>query len=149
MANYAFGCSCSQSVDSYFLRQVQNFDAIVEGKFYRDEKSRKGYMVVDKIHKGNFSKDTLEIAEGGTDCTEVFMEDSGATLIMGLYKSRYESRPDAYSASSCVTSVLVVNENKVESKTNFYNLPIRRPRIGLISAEMKKDRFMKKIKRRL
>ena len=148
-STYAFGCTCGQSIGAYFLKQAKNFDAIVEGKFYRDGNFGKGYMVIDKIYKGNFSKDTLEIAEGGTDCTEVFMEDSGMTLILGLYKSRYESRPDAYSAPSCVTSVLVLKNGKVESKTHFYNLHIRRPRIGLFSTEMRKDRFVKKIKRRL
>jgi hypothetical protein len=149
MANYALGCSCSQSFDSYFLKQVKNFDAIVEGKFYRDENSRKGYLIIDNIYKGSFTKDTVEIAEGITDCTEAFMADSDVTLILGLDKSTYRSSPRAYSAPSCVTSVLVLKNGKVESKTHFYNLQTRRPRIGLFSTVMRKNRFVEKIKKRL
>lgn len=148
-SKYAFGCTCRQSLNSYFLNQVKDFDAIVEGKFYRDRKFWTGYIIIDKVHKGNFPKDTVEIVEGGTDCTEAFIEDPDRTLILGIYKSRYESESDVYSAPSCVTSVLVVNGGKVESKTKFYNLHLRRPRIGLSSTVMSKDKFEKRIKRRL
>ena len=145
----AFGCSCRQFYNSYFLKQVKSFDAIVEGKFYEGDKGRTSFMIIDKVHKGNFVKDTVIIAQGGSDCNQAFMEDSGVTLILGLYKSEYELAPKTYSAPSCVTSVLVVNDGKVESKTKFYNLDIRRPRISLLCTEMRKDRFEKKIKRRL
>lgn len=147
---YAYGCSCRQSTSSYFLKQVKDFHAIVEGKFYRDGNSGQGFLIIDQIYKGAIPKDTIQLGEGGLDCTEVFMEDSGRTLVLGLHKSQYESGPsNTYSALSCVTSVLVLNKNKVDSKTKFYNLHIRRPRISLFSTEMRKDKFVRKIKQRL
>ena len=147
VSTYSFGCSCGHSVSSYFLNQVKYFDAIVEGNFYRDRSSGRGYIIIDKIYKGNFSNDTIQIAEGGTDCTEAFMEDVGKKIILGLRKSEYKSSPNAYSAPSCVTSVLLVEENKIYSKTNLYNLQISNPKIGLVSTQMGKDKFTKKIKR--
>ena len=143
ISTYAFGCTCSQSINSYFLKQVKNFDAVVEGAFYQDR-----IFIVDKVYKGNISRDTIEIVQAG-NCSEAFMKDPDRTLILGLYKSKYKSNLDAFSAPSCVTSVLVINEDKVEAETQFYNLQVRRPRVGMCRNEIRKDRFVKKIKRRL
>ena len=145
----AFGCTCRQSFGSYFLNQVRNFDAIVEGKFYRDGDSGKGYLIADKIHKGNISNDTIQILEGGIDCTEIFMEEPYEKFILGLRKSASYSSPSTYSAPSCVTSVLIVDENKVYAKTDYYNPHMSYPRIGLFSTQMGKNKFIRKIKKRL
>ncbi|WP_162056183.1 hypothetical protein [Pontibacter pamirensis] len=149
VSTYAFGCTCRQSFGSYFLNQVRSFDAIVEGKFYRDGDSGKGYLIADKIYKGNISNDTIQIFEGGLDCTEIFMDEPGEKLVLGLRKSAYESSPNTYSAPSCVTSVLIADENKVYSKTKFYNPHISNPRIGLFSTQIGRDKFAKKIRKRL
>jgi hypothetical protein len=145
----AFGCTCRHSIGSYFLNKVRSFDAIVEGEFYRDKDSGKGYLLIDKTYKGNFYYDTIQIFEGGLDCTEMFMEEPGEKLILGLRKTAYESSTNTYSAPSCVTSVLVTDENKVYPKTNSYNLFVSNPRIGLFSTQMERKKFAKKIRKRL
>lgn len=119
------------------------------GKFYRTGKPGSSYLVIEKVYKGTFAKDTVQLSEGGTDCTEVFMEQADKTLILGLFKSACKSSPNAYTASSCVTSVLAVNGDKITSKTDYNNLHIANPRIGLRSTQMRKDKFEKQVKRRL
>jgi hypothetical protein len=121
----------------------------VEGTFYEGSGFGPSYLILNKVYKGNFATDTVKIAQGGNDCTEAFMENPGVTLLLGLYKSAFTSPPNHYSAPSCATSVLVVNNDSVDAKTKFYNLQVRRPRIGFLYTEMRKDTFERKVNRRL
>lgn len=142
---YAYSCSCRPFLGSYFLNQVEKFDAVVEGKFYRDPNSWKGYLILNKVYKGAISNDTIEIHEGGTDCTEIFDENRNDTYIIGLYKFTDSNKSETYIAPSCVTSVLTVKDNFVFSDYNFH---ISNPGISFFKTKMRKEKLIKKIKTR-
>ncbi|MBZ9629753.1 hypothetical protein LB465_03095 [Salegentibacter sp. LM13S] len=145
VSTYAFSCTCGQSLSSNFLNQVKKFDAIVEGKFYRDPVTLRGYIITNEVYKGKISNDTIRIYEGGTDCTEVFDEDLYETYIIGLYKVPDSNISDYYLAPSCVTSVLTVKDEVVLAD---HNLHIK-PKISFFRSRMKRDRLVKKILNRL
>jgi hypothetical protein len=145
VSTYAFSCTCGQLQSSNFLNQIKKFDAIVEGTFYRDPVSAKGYVIINEVYKGKISNDTIRIYEGGTDCTEIFDEDLNVTYIIGLLKVTDNDSPDYYLAPSCVTSVLIVKDEVVHAD---HNLHIK-PKISFLKSRMKKDRLVKKILNRL
>lgn len=145
ISSYAFSCSCQKSSCSHFLNQVKKFDAIIEGKFYRDSITNHGYFIADKVYKGAISGNILNIYEGLTDCTEAFNEDFKENYIVGLYKVPDSDISNYYLAPSCVTSILTIKESIVFSENNYHI----ESKISFFKNRMRKDRLVKKINNRL
>ncbi|NMM47639.1 hypothetical protein [Marinigracilibium pacificum] len=145
---YSIGCTCSDNIKNDFISNVKNFDAIIIGKFIRDSDSKKGVIVISDVLKGTIDQSSINIYEGGIDCTEIFLE-SDNEIIIGLNIKETGNNDNVYFAPSCITSVLRLENGSVSSITDGYNIHISNPKVKKFRTIMDIKKFKHKIKKKL
>lgn len=148
--SHSFACECGRGLGKNFLNQVKKFEYVVFGRFMREQpESGDATLIIDEVYKGEIERDTIELIDGGTDCYHFFAFEPGTKLVIGLETSPYGNKKDAFVALGCVTSTLIVTENKKVS-ANMWSarLDISSPKISWVRSTMNLNKLGRKIKRR-
>lgn len=127
-----FACDCGKSRNSDFKSQTKNFDLIVSGTMQGDN----SWFSISKVYHGNISTDSISLYLGG--CGEAFIDDSSISYIIGL--TQHPNDPMKFSASMCVTDILVVEQGTVKV-SQFNNFSSSKRTISWKRTEMKLEEF--------
>lgn len=149
-SSISMGCQCIKSMGSNFLSQVDNFDLIVRGTFHLDKGTDEITLEIEEIYNGEVRTKAIELIRGGLDCNHLLSFEDGQRILIGLNKSPYFGHPNGFVAPGCVTSVLLVTNERVAIVDKMQSLPaVGRQRIGLFAKTMTLGTIEKRIKRRL